>query len=175
MRIQYRRTFSQFIDTYLSTYYGHNAFARILGGPALIVIGGVMLVFSGRENYGWFLRAVLILIGGIILVRGLIMMLRPLVNIFLVWLRRDEFLGEDNAKTTIELYEDRLTVTDADGEIEMPLEKILAVSLRTDGAWIVTDSDNIVYVPRENLLEGDHDEFVEALELAIAPDEEEES
>ncbi|KAA3648325.1 MAG: hypothetical protein DWQ07_04850 [Chloroflexi bacterium] len=174
MRIQYRRTFSQFIDTYLSTYYGQNALVRILGGPTLIVAGGIMLVFSGREEYGWLLRGALILVGGIILVRGLMIMLRPLLNVFLVWLRRDEFLGEENAKTTIELHEDRVTVSDADGDIEMPLENILTVSHRTDGAWIVTNSDNIIYVPREDLLEGDHDKFVEALEIAITPDEEEE-
>ena len=173
MRIQYRRTFSQFIDTYLSTYYGHNAFLRLLGGPSLIVVGGILLVIGWRPNPAWLVRAALLVSGSIILVRGLFFLLRPLFNIALVWLRREEFLGEENAITTIELHEERLTVSDADGDIEMPLEKVIAVSHRTDGVWIVTDSDHIIYVPREDLLMGNHDEFVEALETAIAPEEEE--
>jgi hypothetical protein len=42
---------------------------------------------------------------------------------------------------------------------------------RGDSTWILTENDTLIYVPREGLLSGDHDEFVQAIEEKITPEE----
>jgi hypothetical protein len=100
-------------------------------------------------------------------------MLRPWFEIFLVWLRRDEFLGEEGAHITVELFDDKLRVSEDKDTFDVPLENVLHVQRRAASTWIVTQPDNLLFIPNENLLSGDHDAFVDALEELLAEDEEE--
>jgi hypothetical protein len=46
-------------------------------------------------------------------------------------------------------------------------ESILSVQHGTSSSWIMTKPDNIIYVPREGLVTGEHDAFIEALDAIL--------
>ena len=175
MRVEYRRTFSQFVDNYLSGYYSQSGkqLVRLLGGPFQIFLGAILLILGRNPETLAFLRVLLYLAGAYLIVRGAALMLRPWFEIFLVWLRRDEFLGAEGTLITIELFDDKLRVSEDKDTFDVPLENVLHVQRRAASTWIVTQPDNLLFIPNDSLLSGDHDAFVDALEELLAEDEEE--
>jgi len=174
MQIEYRRTFTQFIDNYLATYYGGGVqtLKRLLGGPAIIVAGSYAVILAATPTMWPFFRVTLNLLGWLLIFYGTVYTLRPAFNLFLVWLRRAEFIGEDGTIIRFELLPESLSVHEGDSQFEVPLDRILAVQRRANSAWILTKPDNILYIPSEDLLSGDFEAFIEALDAAIAPDPE---
>jgi hypothetical protein len=85
---------------------------------------------------------------------------------FLLWLRRDELLGDQ--PTILELKDDRLMLIQGDESLELPLDQIKSIQHRGHGTWLLTAGDHLISIPREGLLEGDHDAFINALEVAMA-------
>src|SRR3990172_6619449 len=95
MKVSYRPTFDQFADNYLSTYYsgGVRLLQRTAGGPALIVIGAMAMVWASGQVSFWLLRYPLLLFGLLVTLYGLSYTLRRLFNLLLVWLRRKELFA----------------------------------------------------------------------------------
>jgi hypothetical protein len=176
MQLSYRPTFAQFADNYLATYYsgGVKTLQRIAGGPALMLAGTLAIVFAFDRLHSWLLRAPAIVAGAAIALYGLSYTLGPLFNVFLVWLRRDQLFENEQALTTLELEGETLRINQSGEEVTMPLNKIKSMQHRGDSTWILTENDTLIYVPREGLISGDHDEFVQAIEEKIAPEEKEE-
>ncbi len=176
MKLSYQPTYDQFADNYLSTYYsgGVRTLQRAAGGPFLIVIGALLAIWASRNISFWLLSWPVIIGGLYVAFRGLSLTLRPLFNLLLVWLRRHEQFESPEATTTLELRGDALMVEQNKDKIKVPLEEILSVLHRSTNTWIVTKSDNLIYIPRTGLISGDHDEFVQALETKLAPEEAEE-
>lgn len=170
MKLSYRRTFSQFIDTYIFTYYsaGIGVLARLIGGPLMVVFGIVLIGFTRRIQSHVF-SLLLWLIGLPAILFGLYYFLRPFINLALVWLRREEFLGAEGALVTFELVADQnlLHVSEPTGDFSLGLEHILYIQHRADSAWIITDQDQFLLLPRHNLVEGDQDEFISAVEQIL--------
>jgi hypothetical protein len=175
MRIEFRRTFSQFVDNYIASYFGTpgQTFIRLTGGPLLIVSGAFLIIYTRTADIWSSLIFIINLTAVILILYGLFYLFRPVLNIFLVWLRRDQFLGPADAVMALELLDEKLRVHEGADPFDLPLDKILAVQRRAKSAWIITKSDNLVYFPLEDLLSGDADAFMDALDAAIAPDEEE--
>ncbi len=175
-KISYHPTFSQFADNYLATYYsgGVKTLQRVAGGPALIVTGMLAIIFAFDRLHSWLLRAPTIVAGLAIALYGLSYTLGPLFNVFLVWLRRDRLFQNEQALTTLELEGEHLKINQSGEEVKMPLSKIKSMQHRGDSTWILTDNDTLIYVPREGLVSGDHDEFVQAIEEKITPEKKEE-
>lgn len=174
MKVSYRPTFDQFADNYLSTHYsgGVRLLQRTAGGPALIVSGALAMVWvSGHIDF-WLLRYPLLLLGLLVALYGLSYTLRPLFNLLLVWLRRSELFENENAITTLELKGGFLLVTQGKDQVKLPLKQILTVQHRSTSTWILTASDNLVYLPREGLVTGKHDAFIKALEEKLVPQNE---
>jgi len=174
MRISYRRTFALFVDNYLATYFGTpgQTFLRILGGPLLIVLAALLAIYTRSAGAAGWVKLLLNLAAVAMFLYGLVYMLRPGLNLLLVWLRREQVLGPEDAPVSISLAADHLQVDDGREPFDVPLEQVLAVQRRARSAWIITKTDNLLYFPFEDLLEGDPDAFLEALEAAIAPDDE---
>lgn len=174
MRIEYRRTFSQFVDNYLSKYYstGTNTFYHLAGGPSLILVGILTVNYTRGISIPFF-RGLFWLAGFSAAAYGILYTLLPLINIFLVWLRREDFLGPEGALISLELdTEDQIIkITDPEGNMELAFTEILRIQHRSDSAWIVTKSDQVISIPRENLLSGDHDAFISALEKILEENE----
>ena len=170
MQISYNRTFNQFIDTYLAVYYSGSLrlLRRVLGGPFLIFIALVWIRFS-RNIDGNFLRGFFASLGVLILLYGIYYFLMPLINILLVWLRQDEILGEAGAEITLTLVseEEKIMVTEPAGSFEISFDDILYIQHRSDSAWIMTQRDQIIYIPRQNLNSGDHDKFINTIEKLL--------
>lgn len=175
MRVSYRPTFSQFSDNYLSTHYsgGVQTLRRLAGGPLLILLGAVAMIAARAWLPSSLLRFPLVLVGFLVALAGALYAFQPLLNVFLVWLRRDELFGEGQKPTKIELKRGILLVSEGEEELKLPLEQIKSIQHRSDSSWILTQGDYLISVPRQGLLEGEHDAFIEALETAIAPEEEE--
>jgi hypothetical protein len=173
MKVSYRPTFAQFADNYLATYYsgGVKTLQRIAGGPALMLAGTLAIVFAFDRLHSWLLRAPAIVAGLAVAAYGLSYTLGPLFNVFLVWLRRDKLFENEGALTTLELEGEHLRINQSGEEVKMPLSKIKSMQHRGDSTWILTENDTLIYVPREGLLSGDHDEFVQAIEEKITPEE----
>lgn len=176
MRIEFRRTFSQFADYYLASYFGAagKTFIHLLGGPALIATGIFLRIYARSADIWDVLLFVINLIAVIIILYGVFYIFRPVINLFFVWLRREQFLGPADAVMSLELLDDNLRVHEGADPFELPLDQILAVQRRANSAWIITKTDNLIYFPLEDLLSGDADTFLDALDAAIAPEEEEE-
>lgn len=174
MHIQYRRTFSQFVDSYLTSYYtlGGQTLQRLLGGPALILGGVLFILLAATKAWNLGIRLIADVAGGLAILYGLGLALRPLGEILLVWLRRDEFLGEEGAIVTIEFADDQIRLDDPDGSFTFPLARITSIQHRTDSTWIMVAPDHLIYLPREELLSGNHDEFLAALEGRLRENEE---
>lgn len=171
MRIEYRRTFSQFVDNYLATYYaaGVQTLRRMAGGPFLIFVGVIVINFAIQGEMITLFRVLLWGIGLAISIYGLAYGLRPMINIFLVWLRKDKFLGEEGALVTLEIQseEELIIVGDPDGEFEIHFDAISTIQHRADSAWILTTTDNMISIPREGLLTGNLDEFISTIERIL--------
>ncbi|MEX1247211.1 MAG: hypothetical protein WEA61_01910 [Anaerolineales bacterium] len=174
MRVSYRPTFDQFADNYLATYYsgGVRVLQRAAGGPLLIMLGALSMVWVNTWVNFWLLRFPLLMVGLVVALYGLSLTLRPLFNLFLVWLRRRELFEGENAFTAIELKGEFLDVSQGKENLKLPLSQIQSVQHRSTNTWILTHSDSMIYVPREGLLSGSHDEFVGALEDKLMPKEE---
>lgn len=176
MKLSYRPTFDQFADNYLSTYYsgGVRTLQRAAGGPAMILLGAIAAILIGERIQTAWLRLPLTLIALATVVYGLSYTVRPLFNVFLVWLRRKELFEGKKARTTLELKGNFLLVDQSGESIKLPLSQIQSVQHRSVSTWILTLADVLIYIPRTGLLSGDHDKFVAALEKKLAPPEEEE-
>lgn len=171
MKISYLPTFDQFADNYLSTYYsgGVQTLQRAIGGPVVIVVGALIIVLANASIPFWLFRYALFLLGIAAILIGLRYTLGPLFNLFLVWVRRDELYGKGGKLTTLELKEGTLLVAQGDETVEFPLSKVLSVQHRSTNTWILTQGDNLIYVPRDGLTSGEHDKFVQLLEEKLAP------
>jgi hypothetical protein len=117
----------------------------------------------------------LYLVGIAVTLYGVAYTLRPLFNLFLVWLRRKQLFEGKQATTTIELKAGALHVDQGGESVRVPLAQVQSVQHRSTNTWILTHSDNMIYIPRQGLLAGNHDKFVQALEAKLAPAEDEES
>jgi transcriptional antiterminator Rof (Rho-off) len=176
MKISYRPTFDQFADNYLSTYYsgGARTLQRAAGGPAMILLGAIAIILvNDRVETGW-LRVLFFIVGIATALYGLSYTVRPVFNVFLVWLRRKQLFEGKKALTTLELKGEFLYIDQSGERIKMPLSQIQSVQHRSVSTWILTHADILIYIPRQGLKTGDHDKFVAALEKKLAPDKEEE-
>lgn len=173
MKVTYQPTFDQFADNYLSTYYsgGVRVLQRAAGGPLLIIAGALIMIWTNERVEFWLLRYPLLLAGLVVSLYGLGFTLKPLFSLFLVWLRRQELFESKNATTTLEIKADLLLVTQQGETLTLPLDQILTIQHRSVSTWILTRSDNLVYVPRTGLIEGDHDAFVSTLIEKTTPKE----
>ena len=169
MEIAYRRTFSQFVDNYLASYYsaGVQTFQRIAGGPALVFFGILAIIFARPVAGFWGVVLWLLALG--LIGYGAAWTLRPFLSIGLVWLRRDEFLGAEGAvvRMRVNVDADTLEVEEPDGAFAVPLTDILAIQHRAESAWILTQSDHMLFVPRHGLLSGDQDAFIAEIERIL--------
>lgn len=171
MKLAYRRTFSQFADSYLATHYsaGVQTFRRLAAGP-LLMVAGALVFFLGRPPLFWLGRAALILVGLALLLYGLFLALRPFIDLGLVYLRRDEFLGPEGQPVTLELADHGLRLTEAGAPLDVPYTDIQVIQHRARGAWIITKSDHLISIPSE-LTEGDLSAFLAALDRILHPPE----
>jgi hypothetical protein len=171
MKVSFHPTFDQFADNYLSTYYsgGVQTLQRAIGGPVVIVVGAIIMVLANASISFLPARYALYLLGIAAVIFGLRYTVGPLFNLFLVWVRRDELYGKGGKLTTLELKDSNLLVTQGDETVEFPLGKILSVQHRSTNTWVLTQGDNLIYIPREGLASGDHDKFVQELENKLAP------
>ena len=176
MRIEYRRTFAQFIDNYFATYYGaagQTAF-RLVGGPSMMVIAALLIIFVNTRGFTGMLRTLFIVFAILVFILGLYYMLRPALHILLVWTRKEDFIGPKDATIALEMHPDFLRVYENKEQLDLPFDQIEAIWRRARSAWVITKSDNLVYFPFEDLISGDADKFADALDEATAPDEEDE-
>lgn len=176
MRVTYRPTFANFTEDYLATHYsaGIKTFRRLAGGPILVALGALLIIFANARVASGWLRVPLWLLAIILILFGLQYAFVPLFNLFLVWLRRDQVLGGEDATITLELKGSQLIITTRGEKVKLPLERIKSVQHRSAGTWILTDADQLVSLPREGLLSGDHDAFVDRLDELLTPEEPEE-
>jgi hypothetical protein len=166
MKLSYKRTFSQFVDNYLASYYsaGIRIFQRLAGGPILIFFGILISSFARRIESGFF-RAAVWITGLAALLYGAFYLLRPAIQLFLVWLRRDQFLGEEGGEIVLEVdpAEQLLTITDPEGQHQLPFKEIRSIQFRSNSSWILTIQDQLIYIPRGDLTSGDHDAFIQTI------------
>lgn len=175
MRVSYRPNYSQFVENYLATYYssGVGTFRRLAGGPAAILAGALLLILATSRISPGFFRIVLVIIGTLIILAGIYYALQPLINIFLVRLRREQLFGDETGPTIIELKGKHLHITENQEKLKLPIIQIKSIQHRAESTWILTEGDYLVFVPRSGLIDGDHDSFINSLETILEPDEEE--
>ncbi len=171
MRLSYRRTFSQFADSYLATYYssGVQTIRRRAAGPFYALIGGLLIVFGNNPAMSLLFRVLLYVAGVALVLYGLGYTLLPFFNLFLVWLRREEFLGPEGTPISLEIKAGQLIVREGKNSTKIPIKQIKTVQQRSDSSWLLTESDQLIAIPRHGLLSGDHDKFIEAVESALSP------
>lgn len=174
MKISYQRTFSQFVDTYIARYYSgaFETLQRLLGGPFLIVLGVIAFGTTRRLSLGIGFTLVWML-GFALVFYGIFYTLRPAIQIGLVYLRRGQFLGEEGARVTLSLdAEAQILLMDSpEGHMDIPLKQIRNIQHRQDSTWIITTQDLLLTVPRQDLLEGEHDPFFAAVEAILDENE----
>lgn len=175
MRISFRRTFAQFSENYLATHYsgGVSSLNRLAGGPLMIVIGAIFIITSRAKMAPSFFRGVIAIIAILLIIWGLIQTFLPLLNLLLVWLRRDTLFAGQQAFVELEIIGESLNVNEGEDSIELPIEKIKSIQHRTESTWILTEGDYLIAIPREGIEKGDHEKFVAALEAIRYQDEEE--
>ena len=168
MRIAFQPSLSDLIESYLATHYsgGVQTMRRLAGGPVILLLGALTIIAVNAWVVSTFLRILLIALGFLFALYGLWLTLTPVFNMFLLWLRRDELLGDQ--PTILELKDDRLMLIQGDESLELPLDQIKSIQHRGHGTWLLTAGDHLISIPREGLLEGDHDAFINALEVAMA-------
>jgi hypothetical protein len=174
MKISYKPTFQQFSDNYLATYYsgGVKTLQRVAGGPLVMLAGTLVPVLAFDRTPFWWLRIPALLAGIYIFWRGLSYALGPLFNVFLVSLRREQLYEKNPAITTLEIRGEKLHVDQNGEQVSLPVKHIQTIQHRADSTWLLTFSDQMLYIPREGLISGDHDKFVAKLEELLTPDEE---
>ena len=174
MKVSYRPTFAQFADNYLATYYsgGVQTLRRAAGGPAVMFLGTLIIILVFDRTPSWWLRLPALLLGLYVFWRGLAYALGPLFNVFLVWLRRERLFGEAALPTTLEIRGKDLHLEQNGEQVSFPVTHIQSIQHRAESTWLLTLSDQMLYVPREGLLSGEHDPFVARLEELLAPPEE---
>jgi hypothetical protein len=175
VKISYRPTFDQFADNYLSTYYsgGVRTLQRAAGGPAMILLGAIAVILVNDRVQSAWLKIPFIIVGIATVLYGLSYTVRPVFNVFLVWLRRKQLFEGKKALTTLELKGEFLHIDQSGERIKLPLSQIQSVQHRSVSSWILTHADILIYIPRQGLKSGDHDKFVAELEKKLVPPEEE--
>jgi hypothetical protein len=174
MRISFKRTFAQFSDNYLATHYsgGVKTISRLVGGP-IIIVGAVLLaVTTNSRLQASFLRLPFLVLAFTTLIYGLLRTLQPLINLFLVWLRRDQLFSDEQSAISLQLKGDKLIIEENDEKIDFPIEQIKSIQHRAESTWILTEGDYLISIPRAGLSEGNHDKFFTALEDIFYVDEE---
>lgn len=176
MKISYHPTYQHFADNYLATYYsgGVQTLRRVAGGPLVMFLGMLVIILVFDRTPSWWLRLPALLLGLYIFWRGLSFALGPLFNVFLVWLRRDSLFGPHVPATSYELRGKNLHIDQGGEQVRIPVSHIQSIQHRAESTWLLTHSDQMLYIPRTGLLAGDHDRFVAKLEELLAPKEEEE-
>lgn len=176
MKISYRPTFEQFSDNYLATYYsgGVQTLRRVAGGPLVMLIGSLIIVLTFDRTEAWWLRLPAVLLGLYVFWRGLAYAVGPLFNVYLVSLRKERLFGPDAPLTSLQLRGAKLHIEQNEEKVVMPVEHIQSIQYRGDSTWLLTFSDQMLYIPREGLESGDHDRFVAKLEELLTPEEAEE-
>ncbi|MCW5874113.1 MAG: hypothetical protein KIS88_05655 [Anaerolineales bacterium] len=174
MKVRYQPTFAQFADNYLATYYsgGVNTLRRAAGGPLVMFLGSLIIVVVFDRTASLWLRLPAVLLGLYVFWRGLAYTLGPLFNIALVYLRRERLFGSHLPPTSMSLRGKTLHVEQGGEKVRLPVEHIQSVQYRGDSTWLLTLSDQMLYIPREGLESGDHDAFVARIEEILAPEEE---
>jgi hypothetical protein len=174
MRVSYRPSYAQFAENYLATHYsgGVGTLQRIAGGPSTILAGALLAFALAPRIASGFFRGLFILIGILLILAGLFYTFQPLINLFLVRLRREQLFGENVGATIIELSDQSLIVTEGEETLKLPIDQIKSIQHRAESTWLLTHGDYLIFVPREGLLEGDHDSFITELEKLLEPDEE---
>ncbi|HRN50196.1 MAG TPA: hypothetical protein PLC52_04705 [Anaerolineales bacterium] len=170
MKISYFPTFEQFADNYLATYYGGGVqtLRRAASGPLIMLLGSlIIVVIFDRSNSLW-LRLPAVVVGLYVFWRGLATTLGPLFNVFLVYLRREQLFGPQAPATTMSLRGKTLSISQGGEKVSIPVDHIQSVQYRAESTWLLTHSDQMLYIPREGLESGNHDAFVARLEKALA-------
>jgi len=176
MKVSYQPTFEQFADNYLATYYGGGVqtLRRVAGGPLVMFLGSLIIVMVFDRTASWWWRLPALVAGLYVFWRGLAYTLGPLFNVFLVYLRREQLFGAQAPATSLTLRGQSLHVEQGGEKVRLPVEHIQSVQHRAESTWLLTHSDQMLYIPREGLQSGDHDKFVARIEEILAPAEEEE-
>ena len=174
MRVSYRPSYAQFAENYLATHYsgGVGTLRRIAGGPITILTGALLAFALSQRIASGFFRGLFILIGILLILAGLFYTFQPLINLYLVRLRREQLFGESMGPTIIELSKQELIVTEGEETLKLPIDQIKSIQHRAESTWLLTHGDYLIFVPRDGLLEGDHDKFIAALEKLLEPEEE---
>ena len=170
MKVEYKRTFAQFADNYITSYYssGIQPIFRLLGGPILILIGVRVFGFLSSEPNPFLV--ILIWIAGIFLMLfGGGLALQPFLQLFVIWIRREEHIGKDGEIVTIEFHPESgaLTISESEGKLELHINDLKSIQYRADSTWLLTQSDNMIFIPRSGLTSGDHDLLIETIESMI--------
>ena len=175
MRISYRPSYAQFAENYLATHYsgGVGTLRRIAGGPLTILVGALLAFAASSRLTPGFFRGFVVFIGILLILAGIFYTFQPLFNLFLVRLRREQLFAESMGPTIIELSGEELIVTEGSEKLKLPLDQIKSIQHRADSTWLLTEGDYLIYVPRDDLLEGEHDSFIASLEKMLEPEEEE--
>ncbi len=176
MKVSYRPTFEQFSDNYLATYYsgGVQTLRRVAGGPLVMLLGSLIIVLVFDRTQAWWWRLPAVLLGLYVFWRGLAYTLGPLFNVYLVSLRKAQLFGPEAPLTTLQLRGRKLHIEHNNEKATIPVEHIQSIQYRGDSTWLLTHSDQMLYIPREGLESGGHDAFLAKLEELLAPDEGEE-
>lgn len=166
MRISYQPTFSHFVDNYLATYYsaGIKTFKRSAGGPIFLIVG---VTIASLSDSSWFLK----LVGYVFSTYGFFLMVKPYLNLLLVWFRRDTFLQKDPISLEYFPQKQHILLIDNENNIQIPLSEINSIQHRADKTWILTKTDQLIYVPVNDLLSGNHDDFINAIEKSLDENE----
>ena len=176
MQLSFQRTFIQFSENYLATHYsgGIRSLSRFIGGPSLIVIGSIFIINSSRNIESLFFRGIIAIFSSALIIFGFWQTLQPLINLFLVWLRRDIMFSRENAYVELNIDGNILNIKEGQEEIELPIEKIKSIQLLSESSWILTEGDYLISIPREGIDKGDHEKFIATLEAIRFPEVEEE-
>ena len=87
-------------------------------------------------------------------------------------LRREELFGSETGPTIIELKGKHLHITENQENLKLPIQQIKSIQHRAESTWILTEGEYLIFIPRNSLIEGDHDSFIGSLETLLEPDEE---
>ncbi len=177
MKIKFHRTYAEFSENYLATHYsgGINSFGRLLGGPLIMVLSAVIFAGLNSRIENAFARGLLLLLTVAAVVYGFLKSIAPLFNLFLVWLRRETVFSAQQSEVEMELKGETLFIYEGQENFELALADILTIQHRTQSTWLLTKNDVLISIPRDGILAGHQDAFIEAIEAVVYKDEEEES
>lgn len=175
MEIVYKQSFAHFVDNYLATYFssGVKTFQRTGGGPVLMLVALIINLRARNPETWMFFQIIFWILSIYLFFKGLSLTIKPVIDIFLVWLRKDSIL-EDNLPLKIELdsENEQIHVSNPEKEpLQLPLSEIRSIQHRSTSSWILTNSDLLIFIPRTGLISGDHDEFMQAVESILDKNE----